>query len=233
MKKIDFAESNCWCWRIAKMELEWYPSQSVKHFLGKKKIRIFFPQKSRGYQGFFLALKEMISYKIISKWPPSTPLRKSYLQHHNIFLFVNYFNSCSDDVTLFPWVMCKWKKTKGRNQQRDLKTEYPYYSCLHEVTFIKIENPELSAGFHMKFRKKSGSAWRTAKCIEWLTNHLFKNIMPCQTISTKQCYTISTSTESPCLQHLIAPTWQFPVYQGLTLLGEEVGSLYIDFIRLN
>ena len=33
--------------------------------------------------------------------------------------------------------MCKWKRTKGRNQQTDLKTEYPYYSCLHEVTFIK------------------------------------------------------------------------------------------------
>ena len=33
--------------------------------------------------------------------------------------------------------MCKWKKTKGLDQQTDLKTEYPYYSCLHEVTFIK------------------------------------------------------------------------------------------------
>ena len=33
--------------------------------------------------------------------------------------------------------MCKWKRSKGRNQQTDLKTEYPYYSCLHEVTFIK------------------------------------------------------------------------------------------------
>ena len=54
--------------------------------------------------------------------------------------------------------MCKWKKTKGRNQQTDLKTEYPYYSCLHEVTFIKIENQELTEGFHMKFREKSGSA---------------------------------------------------------------------------
>ena len=30
-------------------------------------------------------------------------------------LFVNYFSSCSGDVTLF-WVMCKWKRTKGRNQ---------------------------------------------------------------------------------------------------------------------
>ena len=33
--------------------------------------------------------------------------------------------------------MCKWKKTKGLYQQTDLKTEYPYFSCLHEVTFIK------------------------------------------------------------------------------------------------
>ena len=33
--------------------------------------------------------------------------------------------------------MCKWKRTKGRNQQTDLKTKYLYYSCLHEVTFIK------------------------------------------------------------------------------------------------
>ena len=33
--------------------------------------------------------------------------------------------------------MCKWKRTKGQNQQTDLKTEYPYYSCLHDVTFIK------------------------------------------------------------------------------------------------
>ena len=33
--------------------------------------------------------------------------------------------------------MYKWKRTKGRNQQADLKTEYPYYTCLHEVTFIK------------------------------------------------------------------------------------------------
>ena len=32
--------------------------------------------------------------------------------------------------------MCKWKRTKGRNQQTDLKTEFPYYNCLHEVTFI-------------------------------------------------------------------------------------------------
>ena len=55
----------------------------------------------------------MISYKIISKWPPSTPLSKITIS----FQFVNYFNSCSGDVTLFPWVMCKWKKTKGRNQQ--------------------------------------------------------------------------------------------------------------------
>ena len=29
------------------------------------------------------------------------------------------------------------ERTKERNQQTDLKTEYPYYSCLHEVTFIK------------------------------------------------------------------------------------------------
>ena len=28
-------------------------------------------------------------------------------------------------------------RTKGWNQQTDLKTEYPYHSCLHEVTFIK------------------------------------------------------------------------------------------------
>ena len=34
--------------------------------------------------------------------------------------------------------MCKWKRTKGRNQQTGLKTEYPYYSCLHEVTFINL-----------------------------------------------------------------------------------------------
>ena len=33
--------------------------------------------------------------------------------------------------------MRKWKKTKELNQQTDLKTEYPYYICLHEVTFIK------------------------------------------------------------------------------------------------
>ena len=35
--------------------------------------------------------------------------------------------------------MSKWKRTKGQNQQPDLKTEYPYDSCLpvHEVTFIK------------------------------------------------------------------------------------------------
>ena len=52
-------------------------------------------------------------------------------------LFVNYFNSCSDDFTSFPWVICKWIRTKGRDQQTDLKTEYSYYSCLHEVTFLK------------------------------------------------------------------------------------------------
>ena len=34
--------------------------------------------------------------------------------------------------------MCKWKRTKGRNQPTDLQTEYPYYSCLHEVTFINL-----------------------------------------------------------------------------------------------
>ena len=28
--------------------------------------------------------------------------------------------------------------TKGRKQRADLKTEYPNYSCLHEVTFIKL-----------------------------------------------------------------------------------------------
>ena len=38
-------------------------------------------------------------------------------------LFVNYFNSCSDDVTLFPWVMCKW--TRG-----------PWATTL---TFLKID----------------------------------------------------------------------------------------------
>ena len=31
--------------------------------------------------------------------------------------------------------MCKWKRTKEQNQQTDLKTEYPYFSCLHKVTF--------------------------------------------------------------------------------------------------
>ena len=91
--------------------------QSVKHFLGPKnqEIRNFFLKNQEVIRNF-LALKVTISYKIISKWQPSTPLRKSCLQHCNIFPICKLFQLWFGDVTFFPWVMCKWKKTKGRNQ---------------------------------------------------------------------------------------------------------------------
>ena len=98
-----------------------------------------FRSKTSGNQDFslknqevirnFLALK--VSYKIISKWIPSTPLSKSFLQDHIIFPICKLFQF------MFWWLESCINRNgpKEWNQQTDLKTEYPYYSCLHKVTF--------------------------------------------------------------------------------------------------
>ena len=59
---------------------QFHQLQSVKHFLGKKKIRKsgISLLKNQEVIRNFLALKVTISYKIISKWPPSTPLSKEF-----------------------------------------------------------------------------------------------------------------------------------------------------------
>ena len=81
------------------------------------------------------SLKVTNSYKIISKWPPSTPLRKSCHQHCNIVPICKLFQFiCSGNVTLF-WVMCKWKRAKGRNQFK--------YSHQYLVSILKNQIPTL------------------------------------------------------------------------------------------
>ena len=107
--------------------------------------RTFKVKKKSGNQDFFLknqevirnilALKVTISYKIISKGRLPAPLSKSFLQRHNIFPICKLFQF------MFWWLTWKWKRNKARNQQTDLKTEYQYYSSLHEVKFIKSRAP--------------------------------------------------------------------------------------------
>ena len=64
--------------------------------LGPKNQEIWnFFLKNQEFIKNFLALKVTISYKIMSKWPPSTPLSKSFLQHYNIFLFCKLFQFMS------------------------------------------------------------------------------------------------------------------------------------------
>ena len=50
---------------------------------------IFSQKSGSSISGIFLALK--VSYKIISKCPPSTPLSKSFLKHHKIIPICKLF----------------------------------------------------------------------------------------------------------------------------------------------
>ena len=64
------------------------------------------------------------------------PLEKGGALHLNKLESPSPKNAlCQVWLKLTQWF---WRRrTKGWNQQTDLKTKYPYYSCLHEVTFIK------------------------------------------------------------------------------------------------